>query len=69
VASSTISIVFSAETSMTMPPSLVERPLMPWPPLRTDIATPAWSLANASASATCATLATRSTRPGAPPRI
>ena len=52
---------------MTMPPSLVDRPLMPWPPLRTDIMTPFWSRANARASMTCATLVTgaRDRRPAA----
>ena len=37
--------------SMTMPPSLVDRPLMPCPPLRTDSGT-GWVRAKASASTT-----------------
>ena len=44
-------MAFIADRSRTMPPSLVERPLMPWPPLRTDSGT-AWRRAKARASVT-----------------
>ena len=50
-----------------MPPSLVERPLMPWPPLRTASGT-SCSRAKASASATSARAGCR-TSPGEPPRM
>ena len=53
---------------MTMPPSLVDRPLMPCPPLRTDSGT-GWVRANASAAATSGAVRTWSTRPGAPARM
>ncbi len=54
-----------------MPPSFVERPLMPCPPERTDSGTrrvTGWARANASASTTSAVSRGRSTRPGEPPR-
>jgi hypothetical protein len=53
---------------MTMPPSLVERPLMPWPPLRIDSGTSSCSRAKASASTTSSTLSGRIASPGDPVR-
>ena len=54
---------------MTMPPSLVDRPLMPCPPLRTASGT-SWVLANASAEHDLARpKPTCSTSPGDPPRM
>ena len=57
------------ERSMTMPPSFVERPLMPWPPLRTPNGTVGFSRANAIAEETSSAVVGCSTRPGEPPRM
>ncbi len=57
----------SLARSMTIPPSLVDRPLMPWPRDRIASGT-GCRLANASASATSAAVPGRSTSPGAPER-
>ena len=51
-----------------MPPSLVDRPLMPWPRERIASGTCCWR-ANVSASATSAAVPGRSTSPGAPERM
>jgi hypothetical protein len=55
-------------TSMTMPPSLVERPLMPWPPLRTLSGT-SCPRANSSAATTSSGDSARITSPGGPWRM
>ena len=68
VDSSRTSIEFSLDRSMTMPPSLVDRPLMPCPPLRIASGT-GCCRANASASTTSAVLRAWMTRPGEPPRM
>ena len=52
-----------------MPPSFVDRPLMPWPPLRTPSGTAGFARANATASATSSASPGRSTSPGDPPRM
>lgn len=54
-----------ARRSMTIPPSLAERLLMPWPPLRTANGTSCLR-ANARASATCCGVLGHRTSPGEP---
>ena len=52
-----------------MPPSFVDRPLMPWPPLRTPSGTVGVARAKAIACATSSASPGRSTSPGDPPRM
>jgi hypothetical protein len=66
---STTSISFRFLRSITMPPSLVLRPLMPWPPLRMPNGSVECFRANNRASRTSSTVRGRSTSPGAPPRM
>jgi hypothetical protein len=67
-AGSRTSIAFIVDRSMTMPPSLVERPLRACRSLRIDSGT-AWRRANATASLMSPAVRTGKDQPGGPARI